>query len=141
MAQGIRTGDGKELGEVQGMTGIEKVFSLGQWILKSEVLLGRAHIRAFFTSLHVSLLSIFLSIHLCHSLYVFILIYFLIYIPCGCRAVQAVLYLILLPFLQNFSLSCLALGTCTCSNFYALVFALFTFTFSFLLFLTTHLIF
>ena len=36
---------------------------MGQWILKSALLLDCAHNRAFYTSLHVSLLSIFLSIH------------------------------------------------------------------------------
>ena len=62
MAQRIRTGDSKGWGGgIQGMTRVEMGFSLGQWILKSEVLLGRAHIRAFFTSLHVNLLSICLS--------------------------------------------------------------------------------
>ena len=80
MAQRIRTGDGKGWREVQGMTGVERVFSLGQWILKSVLLLDHAHSQTFYTSWHFNL-----SVHLftCNSVYLSMLIHFLTFlIPC-----------------------------------------------------------
>ena len=62
--RGYVQGTARDGGEVQRMTSVKIGFSLGQWILISKVFLGRAHIRAFFTSLHVSLLSFCLSVHL-----------------------------------------------------------------------------
>ena len=41
--KGYVQGVARDGGEVQGMTGMERGFSMGQWILKSVLLLDHAH--------------------------------------------------------------------------------------------------
>ena len=71
--RGYVQGTARDGGEVQGMTGVEGEYSLGQGILKSKVLLDYARSQAVYTSCHVCLLSISLSIHL--SICLSILVY------------------------------------------------------------------
>ena len=79
--RGYVQGTARDGGEVQGMTGVEGEYSLGQGILKSIVLLDYARSLAVYTSCHVCLLSISLSIHssvnlLIHPCLFFFVIFF-----------------------------------------------------------------
>ena len=71
--RGYVQGTARDGGEVQGMTGVEGEYSLGQGILKSKVLLDYARSQAVYTSCHVCLLSISLksrwviTTNTCHS--------------------------------------------------------------------------
>ena len=65
--RGYVQGTARDGGEVQGMTGVERGFSLGQWILKSVV-----SVASVYLSVYPFLLSI-----LVNSLFLFF------FIPCG----------------------------------------------------------
>ena len=99
MAQRMRTGDGKGWRGEQGMTGVERGFSLGQGILKSVV----------------SVASVYLSVSpfIFHSVNPPLLIYFLIFLIFWIQVFTIYSLSFSFAFLTNFSLSCISLGTCT----------------------------
>ena len=77
--RGYVQGTARDGGELQGMTGVEGEFSLGQGILKSIVLLDYARSLAVYTSCHVCLLSISLYPFICQSAYPSLFILFFIF--------------------------------------------------------------
>ena len=126
MAQRIRTGDGKGWrGGEQGMTGVERGFSLGQWILKSVV----------------SVASVYLSVSplISHSVSPPLLFFFLIFLiplDTGLHNLFSIFLFCLFNKFFTFLYLTLYMFFLNASNFYALiVFVLFTFSICFLPFL------
>ena len=97
--RGYVQGVARDGGEVQGMTGVERGFSLGQWILKSVV----------------SVASVYLSVYpfICHnSVYLSLLIISLFLVDTGLYNSFSIL--LFLSSNKTFFTSdlCLVLGTC-----------------------------
>ena len=126
---------GMGMGRYKELLGLKGDFEWDNGFRNQQLLLDSAHNRELVVILVVCL-SFCLSIHLPNYLSIMFMYFLIFSIPCDTGQYKLFSILHCFAFPTTFSLPCLALGfSQNACNFYAFVFALYSFCFSFLLFL------